>query len=149
MRIPFVLCAWALLLAAPLTHGLTVRDPAKLLATPQSMRWRSDRDRATHAIHNSPLISGKPECVESPEMSPRTTWAQSQDLVEPILMKFISPPNSIAKYRVGRLEGGTGCTVGGGICEGKNQGKNQGKNNAMVFAGTLWRPSGAAFPRLA
>ena len=37
MRIPFALCAWALLLAAPLTHGLTVRAPAKLLATPQSV----------------------------------------------------------------------------------------------------------------
>ena len=106
MRIPFALCAWALLLAAPLTHGLTVRDPAKLLATPQSVIWRSDRDRAPRAIPNSPLTSGNSGCVEGPEVSPQTTWALSQDLAEPILMKSISPPNSTAKYRVDRREGG-------------------------------------------
>jgi hypothetical protein len=90
MRIPFALCAWALLLAAPLTHGLTVRAPAKLLATPQSVIWRSDRDRAPRAIPNSPLTSDNSGCVEGPEVSPQTTWALSQDLAEPILMKSIS-----------------------------------------------------------
>ena len=38
MRIPFALCAWALLLAAPGVHSLRPRDPAKLLAGAQSMR---------------------------------------------------------------------------------------------------------------
>ena len=109
MRITSALCAWALLLAAPGVHSLRPRDPAKLLAGPQSMIWRSDRDRATRAIPTNLWLPCKVQCVESPEMSPRTTWAHSQDLVEPILMKYTprrSPPNSTAVYRVGRLEGG-------------------------------------------
>ena len=57
MRITFALCAWALLLAAPRVHGLRPRDPAKLLAGPQAMRWRSDRDRATRATVSA--VSGE------------------------------------------------------------------------------------------
>ena len=104
MRITFALCAWALLLAAPRVHGLRPRDPAKLLAGPQSMRWRSDRDRATRATPTTlwPRLTG--QLVEGPEVSPRTTWARSRVLFEPILVMSTSPPNSNVAYRVGRLE---------------------------------------------
>ena len=37
MRLIFALCAGALLLAAPTVHGLRLRDPAKLVAGPQSV----------------------------------------------------------------------------------------------------------------
>ena len=106
MRISFALCAWALLLAAPRVHGLRPRDPAKLLAGPQSMRWRSDRDRATRATPTTICLSLTGQSVQGPEVSPRTTWARSLDLLEPILVMSISPSNSDAAYRVGRLEGG-------------------------------------------
>ena len=106
MRLPFALCAWALLLAAPGVHGLRPRDPAKLLVGPQSMIWRSDRDTATRVSPYADCHTGQLNIVEGSKVAIPTTWSQSTDPVESIIMHYFRVANSTAVYRVGRLEGG-------------------------------------------
>ena len=96
MRLPFALCAWALLLAAPGVHGLRPRDPAKLLVGPQSMIWRSDRDTATRVSPYADCHTGQLNIVEGSKVAIPTTWSQSTDPVESIIMNYFRVANSTA-----------------------------------------------------
>ena len=105
MRLPLALCAWVLPLAVPGVHGLRPRDPAKLIASPQAVIWRSDRDVATRASPRADCPTGQPNPVEGSKIATSTTWSQSTDLVESIIMNYFRVSNSTLGCRVGRREG--------------------------------------------
>ena len=105
MRLPFALCAWALLLAAPGVHSLRLVGRPMLSASPQAMIWRSDRDTIDREHLDLDHHIQPPEGVETSGVEDFTTSAQSTDLVEVIIINHLRDTNSTVQCQVGRPEG--------------------------------------------